>query len=76
MIKPEITVTLFPKKAKKTAEVPIEEPTVDYVRVAEEAASRLGKKLVIGAVVVSVVYVGVATLGSIAVTAVEAHFNK
>lgn len=73
--KPEITVTLFPKKAQKF-EPPIEETPVDYVRIAEEAASRLGKKLLVGGIVFSAVFVGMSTLGSLAVTALEARLNK
>lgn len=75
IFKPEVKVTLFPKKTK-TDETPISEPTIDYVAAAEEAAARLGKKLVIGAVIVTVTTVAAATLGSIATKAVEHALNK
>ena len=77
MLKPEITVTLFPRKKKATKDsAPVNEPTVDYVAAAEEAAARLGKKLVIGAVVVTVSTVAAATLGNIATEAVKHALNK
>jgi hypothetical protein len=76
IFKPEVKVTLFPKKTKKTDEIPIEEPTVDYVAAAEAAAGRLGKQLVIGAIVVSVASIAAATLGSIAITAVDHALTK
>lgn len=74
-IKPEIKVTMFPRK-DRTNEVPTDEPKIDYIGIAEEAASRLGKKLVVGAIVVSVTAIAAATLGSIAVTAVEHALEK
>ena len=74
-LKPEIKVTLFPGK-NKNAESSIPEPKIDYVAEAEAAATRIGKKLVIGASVVSVVTVGAATLGSIAVIAVKHAIEK
>lgn len=77
MLKPEITVTLFGRKAKKDdATTPVEEPTIDYIAAAEEAAARLGKKLVIGTVVTSVATIAAATIGSIAVIAVNHALNK
>ena len=77
MLKPEITVTLFPKKKRNTTDSsPANEPTVDYIAIAEEAAARLGKKLVIGAVVVTVSTVVAATLGAIAVEATKSALNK
>jgi hypothetical protein len=76
ILKPEVKITLFPRKNKKTEETPIEEPTPDYVAAAEEAAARLGQKLVIGAIIVSVTTIAAATLGSIAVTAVEHALAK
>ena len=77
MFKPEITVTLFPRKKKATTDsAPVTEPKVDYVAAAEEAAVRLGKKLVIGAVVVTVSTVVAATIGAIAVEATKSALNK
>jgi hypothetical protein len=75
IFKPEVKITLFPKKTKNN-ETPISEPNVDYVAAAEEAAARLGKKLVIGAVIVTVSTVAAATLGSIATEAVKHALNK
>jgi hypothetical protein len=76
ILKPEVKVTLFPKKAKKTDAPLNEEPNIDYVAAAEAAATRLGKKLVVGAVVVSVTTIAAATLGSVIVTAVDHTLNK
>jgi len=75
IFKPEVKVTLFPKKTK-TDETPISEPNIDYIAAAEEAAARLGKKLVIGAIVVTVTTVAAATLGSITTEAVKHALNK
>ena len=77
MLKPEITVTLFPKKKRNTTDPePANEPTVDYIAIAEEAAARLGKKLIIGAVVVTVSTVVAAKLGDIAIEALKHTLNK
>lgn len=76
-ITPEIHVTLFGRrKRSEDNTTPVEEPTVDYVAAAEEAAERIGKKAVLGAVVVSVATVAAATLGAIAVKTVEHHLTK
>lgn len=75
MLKPEIKVTLFPRKDKNTSE-PVEEPTVDYIAAAEEAAARLGKKILVGAVAFSVITVAAVTLGNIAVAAAVNAIEK
>jgi len=74
-IKPEITVTLFGRKKKSETPI-VEEPTVDYVAIAEEAAARLGKKLVIGGVVLIASYALAATIGSITISAVDHYLDK
>ena len=76
MLKPEIKVTLFGRKTRQNEEAPIDEPTVDYVAAAEEAAVRLGTKLVIGAVIVSVSTIAAATLGNIIIAAAEKALTK
>jgi hypothetical protein len=76
MLKPEITITMFGRKKKQETNAPVEEPTVDYIAAAEEAAARLGKKLVVGIIVTSVATIAAATLGNIAIAAVESHLNK
>lgn len=77
MLKPEIHITLFGRrKPKGDNTTPVEEPTVDYVKEAEEAAERIGKKAVLGATVVSVATVAAATIGTIAVKAFEHHLTK
>lgn len=75
IFKPEVKITFFPRK-DKNAETLINEPSVDYIAAAEAAATRVGKKAVIGATVVSVATVAAATLGSIAVIAVNHALNK
>lgn len=52
------------------AETP-EEPTPDYVAIAEEAAVRLGKKLLIGAAVMIVTAAVVTVLANAADTALQ-----
>lgn len=74
-IKPEIKVSFFARK-DKNADAPTPEPSIDYVAAAEAAATRIGKKLVVGASVVSVVTIAAATLGSIAVIAVKTAIEK
>ena len=72
MYKPTIKLTL--EKIRKTADktpVAVEEPTPDYIAVAEEATARLGKKLVVGVVVILATYVVLATAGQIAINALD-----
>lgn len=49
----------------------VEEPKPDYVAIAEEAAARLGKKLIIGICTVVVVTVVTTMLADIAVNAMD-----
>lgn len=75
MLKPEITVTLFPRKKTADSEPSID-PLADYVSAAEKAAERLGKKLIAGTVVVAITTAVAATLGAISVEAVKHALNK
>lgn len=74
-IKPEITITLFPRKKKATTET-AQEPTVDYVAASKEAAAELGQKFFLGAGAVAVATVVAATIGAIAVKAFEHALAK
>lgn len=66
MFNRKIEIKLVKDNKKSTTDnTPIAEP-IDYVAVAEEAADRLLKKLLIGTIVVVVSTVAVATLGNIA----------
>lgn len=79
LFKPEVRVTLFPKKAKTSETTEDTALPIDLTAAiadAEAAAGRLGKKVVLGASVVSVVTVAAATLGSIAIIAVNHSLNK
>lgn len=63
-------------KLVKDNETPVAErapeiSAAEYVQVAEEAISRLGKQLIIGAVVTIGATIVAATLGNIAITVVE-----
>lgn len=72
MFKPQINVTVGLGRNRKNNSTPtVEEPTPDYVKLAEEAASRLGKKLVIGAVVVVATTIVLSTLSQITVNALD-----
>jgi len=75
LLKPEITVTLFPRKKKANTET-VQEPTPDYVAASKEAAAELGKKFFLGAGLVSISTVAAATIGGIAVVAVHHALNK
>ncbi len=77
MLKPEITITLFPRKKKATASEPTQEPTpVIDIDAAKAAATELGKKFFIGAGAVAIATVGAATAGAIAVISVNHALNK
>jgi len=76
MLKPEITITLFPRKKKATTTEPTQEPTPDYIAEAKAAATELGKKFFIGAGAVALATVGAATAGAIAVVSVNHALNK
>lgn len=66
MFNRKIEIKLVKDNKKSTTDnTPVAEP-IDYVAVAEEAADRLLKKLLIGTIVVVVSTVAVATLGHIA----------
>ena len=66
MFNRKIEIKLVKDNKKSTTDnTPVAEP-IDYVAVAEEAADRLIKKLIVGAVVVVVSTVAIATLGHIA----------
>jgi len=49
----------------------LKEPTPDYIGIAEEAAGRLGKKLITGVVVIIVTTAVVGVLASAATTALD-----
>lgn len=77
MLKPEITITLFPRKKKATASEPTQEPTpVIDIDAAKAAANELGKKFFIGLGAVAIATVGAATAGAIAVVSVNHALNK
>lgn len=76
LLKPEITVTLFPRKKASTSE-PTKEPTpVIDIDAAKAAANELGKKFFIGAGAVALATVAAATAGAIAVVSVNHALNK
>lgn len=75
MFKPEITVS-FGKKTKKTSTSTPEEPTPDYVAIAEEALSRLGKKLIVGAVVVVATTVILSAVSNAALITLDHTLNN
>lgn len=69
-IKPVIRLSL--ERTKKADKVtPNEEPITNYVEIAEEAVSRLGKKLIVGAVAVVATYVVLSVAGAIAVNTID-----
>lgn len=71
MFNRKIEIKLVKDNKKSTTDnTPVAEP-IDYVAVAEEAADRLLKKLLIGTIVVVVSTVAVATLGHIAENLVD-----
>lgn len=76
MLKPEITITLFPRRKKTTDSVPTQEPNVDYVAAAKAAARELGKELFVGLGIVALSTVAAATIGGIAVVATNHALNK
>lgn len=77
MLKPEITITLFPRKKKATASEPTQDPTpVIDIDAAKAALNEFGKKVFIGAGVVALATVGAATAGAIAVVSVNHALNK
>lgn len=66
MFNRKIEIKLVKDNKKSTTDnTPVAEP-IDYIAVAEEAADRLVKKLIVGAVVLVTVTAVVATLGNIA----------
>lgn len=77
MFKPEITVTLFPRKKKASATEPVQEttPVID-IDAAKAALNDLGKKFFIGAGAVALTTVAAATAGAIAVVSVNHSLNK
>lgn len=76
LIQPRISITLFPgKKNGKKDEEQTPEPTIDFAAL-EEAAVRIGKKLVVGTIVVSVSTVAAATVGAIVLEAAKHNLNK
>lgn len=66
MFNRSIQIKLVKDNKKSTTDTISTLEPIDYVAVAEEAADRLLKKLMIGAVVVVVSTVAIATLGHIA----------
>lgn len=77
MLKPEITVTLFPRKKKASASEPVQEstPVID-IEAAKAALTDLGKKFYIGLGAVALTTVAAATAGAIAVVSVNHALNK
>ncbi len=77
MFKPEITVTLSPRKKKTTTSEPVQEstPMID-LDAAKAAAEEIGKKFFIGAGAVALATVAAATAGAIAVVSVNHALNK
>lgn len=76
-IRPQIHISFFAKKRKdETQTVTAEEPTSDYIQLAEEAAARLGKKLLIGAVVVVVTAAIAGAAANIATIAFEESLSE
>lgn len=72
-LSPKLSVTLLEKKQKPEDHDASEEPKVDYVAVAEEATGRIGKKLVIGAVIVVAAHVFLTTAGTILINALNTN---
>ena len=72
-LSPKLSVTLLEKKQKSEDPDAPEEPKVDYVAVAEEATGRIGKKLVIGAVIVVAAHVFLTTAGTILINALNTN---
>lgn len=70
MLNRKIEIKLVKDNKKSTDAVP-QESTPDYVKLAEEAAIRIGKKLLIGTVVVIATTVVVSALADIAVNAMD-----
>ena len=71
MFNRKIEIKLVKDNKKSTTDnTPVAEP-IDYVAVAEEAAERLTKKLIIGAVAVVATTFVLATLGNIAENLVD-----
>lgn len=77
-LKPKLSVSLWEKKdRKKHADLEsTDEPDTNYVEIAEEAASRIGKKLVIGTVVVIAAHILLTTVSEIATKAFENHITS
>ena len=76
LLKPEINITLFPRKKKATDSEPTQEPTTDYVADAKAAARELGKELFVGLGLVALTTVAAATVGGIAIVATHHSLNK
>lgn len=77
MFKPEITVTLFPRKKKANTSEPIQEPNpIVDIEAAKAALTDLGKQFFIGAGAVALATVAAATAGAIAVVSVNHALNK
>ena len=72
-LSPKVSVTLLEKKPKPEDLDAPEEPKIDYVAVAEEATGRIGKKLVIGAVIVVAAHVFLTTAGTILINALNTN---
>lgn len=70
MLKPTLTLS-FAKDRKADKVTTQAEPTPNYVEVAEEAISRIGKKLVLGAVAVVATYVILTVAGTIVTNALD-----
>ena len=77
MLKPEITITLFPRKKKATTSEPVQEsiPVID-IDAAKAALTEAGKKFFIGAGAVALATVGAATVGALTVVTVHHNLNK
>lgn len=74
--KHKLEVRIVKDVARATDITPEEEPKPDYIGIAEEAARRIGKKLLIGAVVMVVTTAVVTVLANAADTALQNSLNN
>lgn len=72
----KLEVRLVKDDATATNTVAQEEPKPDYVAVAEEAAVRLGKKLILGAIVTVAAVAVVSVLANAADSALQNAINN
>ena len=75
MFNRKIEIKVVKDKAVATNDVPVE-PAVNYVAVAEEAISRLGKQLLVGTVTVIAMTIVTKTLADTATEFIKNSINK